>query len=61
MSYLLVKHWTKGTVLQEKIEKKDLLDVKDGVCQAIIQTGTWKFFDPEKNEWIDIKYFEGFK
>lgn len=55
--YLLVKHWMhdKKTVQTDMIERKNLLDLKDGMCEAIIDTQNNTFFNAESNSWDEIK------
>jgi hypothetical protein len=58
--YLLVKHAIKGTVTQATIEKKDLLDIKDRMGEALIDLDRMTYFDPKINQWVEIKQFEGY-
>lgn len=42
-------------VMLDMIEKKHLLELKNGKCDAIIDTQKNTYFDPGKNQWIPIK------
>jgi len=55
--YLIVKYWLyndKGVAMVDQIEKKHLLEMKDGMVEAIIDTQNGTYFDPEVNDWKKI-------
>ncbi len=54
--YILVKHWIDdgGVSMVDTIEKKHLLDLKRGMCEAIIDTENETYFNHEKNKWVEI-------
>jgi hypothetical protein len=55
--YLLIKYWKydpEPIVQIDKLEKEHLLDLKQGMCKAIIDTENQTYFDEEKNEWVKI-------
>ena len=57
--YLLVKYWEyedNSVVQVDIIEKKHLLYLKDGMCDAIIDTQNQTYFDAKNNEWKPIEY-----
>lgn len=56
--YLIIKHYLlneKGVVQTNELEKRYLLDLKERMCEAIIDTQNHTFFDAEANEWKEIK------
>jgi hypothetical protein len=57
MRYLLIKYWKydpEFVVQTDKLEKKHLLDLKQRMCEGIVDTENQTYFDVEKNEWIKI-------
>ena len=53
--YLIIKHYIYGTYQADTIERKDLLDLKSGTSEAIIDITNQTYFDPTKNEWVKIE------
>jgi hypothetical protein len=40
---------------KDNIEKKDLVDVKDGFADFLIDTVEGKYYNPELNSWKEVK------
>lgn len=54
--YLIINHYFKGTYQTDLIEKQDLIDLKKGDMDLIIDT--WRkgsFYDNIANMWKEIK------
>jgi len=52
--YLIVKNYIYGTYQTDQIEKKDLLDIKERMTEAIIDITNQTYFDPKSNQWVQI-------
>lgn len=53
--YLIIEHMWKETYTTNVITKDDLLDVKKGNSRMLIDTQNGTYFNPETNEWKEIK------
>lgn len=52
--YLIIKHYLKGTYTANVITREDLIKLKNGDIELIIDTEKCTFFDYESNSWKDI-------
>ncbi len=53
--YLIVGFYNDETYFIDELTKNDLLLAKDHLIEAIIDTESWKMYDPNINEWVEIK------
>ena len=56
MKYLIVKHIIYETYKSEVLTTKDLVELKDRNCEAIIDLENETYFDAKENKWIKIEY-----
>lgn len=55
--YLIIKYWLYDkeiVVTTDTLEKKHLLDLKQRMCEAIIDLQNGTYFDAENNVWKEI-------
>lgn len=52
--YLIISHW-EGISAKEEVTKVDLVGVKDGSIDYLIDTQENKYFDAKDNIWREIE------
>jgi len=52
--FLIVGGYTGDLAIKPHITRDDLISVKNKSFDYIIDLDTKKYFDPEKNEWVEI-------
>lgn len=55
MRYLIVKHYIKGTYFTNNITREDLVGLKNGDCELIVDTENNTYFEVDTNSWKEIQ------
>lgn len=54
--YLIIGGYREVAMLDD-LTKQHLVDLKNGIYDAIIDTKNGNYFDPKTNTWVEIKEF----